>query len=110
MKEVLRNIRHSQWRWDFAAASHGASFHAPLEVARMLSTGIDKAAEARRLLAKILAIHNVKTPISMPDISTKDKAQKYIGLDMAKLNADKKDFMRNILPQWDKMTVKRENK
>jgi nitrite reductase (cytochrome c-552) len=30
MKPVLKLIRQAQWRWDFVAASHGASFHAPL--------------------------------------------------------------------------------
>ena len=29
MKDILTGIRHAQWRWDYAAASHGGSFHAP---------------------------------------------------------------------------------
>jgi formate-dependent nitrite reductase cytochrome c552 subunit len=36
MKPVLSLLRKSQWRWDFAVASHGASFHAPQEVIRIL--------------------------------------------------------------------------
>ena len=34
MKDILQGIRHAQWRWDFAAASHGASFHAPVETGK----------------------------------------------------------------------------
>jgi nitrite reductase (cytochrome c-552) len=46
MKPALKLIRHAQWRFDFVAASHGGSFHAPLECARILGTSILKADEA----------------------------------------------------------------
>ena len=36
MQPVLQDIRHGQWRWDFAVASHGAFFHAPEETLRTL--------------------------------------------------------------------------
>ena len=36
----------------------------------------------------------------MPDISTKAKAQSYIGLDMPKLNSQKKKFLDTIVPKW----------
>ena len=36
----------------------------------------------------------------MPDISTKEKAQSYIGLDMKKLKAQKKDFINTVVPKW----------
>lgn len=42
----------------------------------------------------------------MPDISTKDKAQSYIGLDMKKLKAQKKNFIDNVVPQWVKTAKK----
>ncbi|MFC1679687.1 ammonia-forming cytochrome c nitrite reductase, partial [Elusimicrobiota bacterium] len=71
MAPVLKLIRHAQWRWDFAVASHGAAFHAPLEVSRILSTSIDKAHEARLLLSRILAKRGHNGPVPMPDISTK---------------------------------------
>jgi len=32
MQEILQDIRHAQWRWDYAAAAHGASFHSPVEI------------------------------------------------------------------------------
>lgn len=36
----------------------------------------------------------------MPDMSTKEKAQKYIGLDMNKLREKKEDFKKTIVPKW----------
>lgn len=95
MQPVLQLIRHAQWRWDFAAASHGAAFHAPLEVMRIISTCIDRVQDARLLLAKILASRGV-TDVAIPDISTKEKAQQAIGLDMAKLHQEKAAFLKKI--------------
>lgn len=100
MKEVLQAIRHAQWRWDFAAASHGAAFHAPIEILRILSTGIDKAQNARIDLARILASHGVKGEVPYPDITTKEKAQKYIGLDVAKLTKEKNEFLTKVASEW----------
>ena len=36
----------------------------------------------------------------MPDISTKAKAQAYIGLDMSGMREKKAKFMTDIVPQW----------
>lgn len=102
MKEILKLIRHAQWRWDFAAASHGASFHAPLEVSRIISTGIDKAQEARIKLSRVLASLGRNTEIPLPDISSKEKAQSYIGLDMKSLRKDKARFLQEVVPEWEK--------
>ena len=44
-----------QWRWNFVAASHGASFHASLECMRILADGINYASQARFEIARILA-------------------------------------------------------
>ncbi len=95
MKEVLNDIRRAQWRWDFSAAGHGNSFHSPVELGRIISGGIALAQEARIKLARILG-----DEIPYPDISTKAKAQAYIGLEMEKYRADKKIFLENIIPQW----------
>lgn len=100
MKEILMDIRHAQWRWDFTAASHGASFHAPVEIGRIMGSGMAIASEARVKLARVLASLGHNQPVTMPDISTKAKAQKYIGLDMDKLNKEKNDFKNNQLPKW----------
>ncbi len=39
MRDALHLIRHAQWHWDYAAASHGGAFHAPLEMVRTLGNG-----------------------------------------------------------------------
>jgi nitrite reductase (cytochrome c-552) len=102
MKPVLSLLRKSQWRWDFAVASHGASFHAPQEVIRILSHSLDFASQARLKISKILAHHGFYDDVPLPDISTKAKAQAYLGLNMAQKNADKKKFLEVIVPQWIK--------
>lgn len=100
MKKILKLIRQAQWRWDFAVASHGASFHAPQEVVRILADGVDKAMQARLGLVRVLAAHGYKGVVPMPDISTKEKAQTYIGLDMPMEEAAKREFLQTVVPQW----------
>ena len=51
-----------------------------------------------------------KNPVAMPDISTKAKAQAFIGLNMAKLKADKEKWKKEILPTWDAKAKARESK
>lgn len=36
----------------------------------------------------------------MPDISTKDKAQAYIGLDMKTLQENKDKWIKTVVPEW----------
>ena len=100
MKPIQALIRKSQWRWDYAIASHGATFHAPQEVTRLLSHSVDYAQQARLAIYKVLAKHGFTGDVPMPDISTKAKAQAYIGLDMNMLNAKKKRFLDEIVPKW----------
>jgi nitrite reductase (cytochrome c-552) len=108
MKEILQGIRHAQWRWDFAAASHGASFHAPIEIGRIISTGLTLAGETRIQLARLLAAKGFNQPVPYPDIATKEKAQQFIGLDMNKMRADKEAFKQNLLPKWIEEARERE--
>jgi nitrite reductase (cytochrome c-552) len=108
MKPVLQLIRQGQWRWDWMAASNGVGFHSPVEAMRVLGNAIQKAGEARRSLAVILVKHNVKYPIAMPDISTKEKAQKYIGLNMEELKKEKEEFLKTTIPEWDKKAKERQ--
>lgn len=110
MKAILSDIRKAQWRWDYVAASHGASFHAPLEMGRVLGTGLTFAQEARIKLARILIKKGFEGEVAYPDISTKAKAQKYIGLDMAKLNAEKEVFKKTTLVDWLNQAKERESK
>jgi nitrite reductase (cytochrome c-552) len=108
MKPALLEIRHAQWRWDYSAAGHGNSFHAPVEILRIISTGITKAQDARIKLARIMAGLGFNGEVPYPDITTKEKAQAFIGLDMQKLNAEKKIFLETIIPQWDNQAIERE--
>ena len=100
MKEVLALIRQAQWRWDFGVASHGGAFHAPQEIQRVLSHGLDRAMQARLAISKVLAKHGYTDNVPMPDISTKDKAQEYIGLDMDAERAAKDKFLKTTVPAW----------
>lgn len=100
MAEALADIRKSQWRWDYAVASHGGSFHAPQETNRLLGEALGYANSARIHIAKVLAKHGYTDEVPMPDITTKEKAQAYIGLDMNKLDSQKDKFIEEIVPQW----------
>ncbi|WP_424532345.1 ammonia-forming nitrite reductase cytochrome c552 subunit [Shewanella sp.] len=108
MKPILMDIRHSQWRWDYATASHGVTAHAPDEALRILGTSVDKAADARVKLAQLLATKGVKQPIAYPDTSTKAKAQAALGMDMKTMNAEKAEFKKTLVPQWKEEAKKRE--
>lgn len=108
MEKALKLIRGAQWRWDYVAASHGASFHAPFESARVIGLGLEKAQEARLEISRVLASLGHSSPVPMPDISTKAKAQELIGLDMKTLNANKKVFMETVVPEWLKQAMERE--
>lgn len=108
MDKAQKLIRHAQWRWDWVAAANAVGFHSPDEALRVLGTGIQKAEQARRELALVLVKHGVSYPIDMPDISTKQKAQKYIGLDMKMLQADKEKLLKTIVPKWDSLATERQ--
>ncbi len=100
MAGILTLIRHAQWRWDYVAASHGASFHSPLETSRVIAGAIEKVQECRVKLARVLTRLGVDQEIPYPDIATKTRAQQFIGLDMEKRTREKAAFKQKILPQW----------
>lgn len=103
MQPILQQIRSAQWRWDWIGASHGAAFHAPEESGRLLASAIAIGGEARLELARILGRLGVSQPVAYPDFSSKSALQAYIGHDMERLNQDKIDFIRNVLPQWQEV-------
>ncbi len=110
MKDILHGIRLGQWRWDYAAASHGGSFHAPVELSRVIAKGIDITQETRIKLAKLLTELGFKGEVPYPDIETKAKAQEFIGLPVEKLKAEKETFKKELLPQWKEAAKQREAK
>lgn len=110
MKDLLQDIRKAQWRWDFSAAGHGNSFHSPVEISRIIAGGIAFAQDARIKLSRVLASLGSNSEVPYPDIATKEKAQKYIGLDIEKLNSEKAEFIKSVIPEWLKAGAEREKK
>jgi nitrite reductase (cytochrome c-552) len=110
MAPVLTLIRQSQWRWDWVAAANGLGFHSPVEAARTLGASIGKAEQARTHIVRILARHGYTDEIPLPDISTKARAQAYIGLDMENFKAGKQEFLANEVPKWDAAAKARQAK
>jgi nitrite reductase (cytochrome c-552) len=108
MQPILIDIRHAQWRWDYAAASHGGSFHSPVESARVVGTAITAAQEGRIKLARLLGTLGWDQPVPYPDIDTKEKAQAYVTLDIEAMEKEKEEFKKNIIPQWLEAAQQRE--
>ncbi|MGF1763850.1 ammonia-forming nitrite reductase cytochrome c552 subunit [Aliivibrio kagoshimensis] len=108
MDDIQLDIRHAQWRWDYAIASHGVHMHAPEVALRVLGTAVERAADARTKLIRLLAKKGITDPVQIPDISTKEAAQRALGMDMDKMNAEKQEFLKTIVPQWEAEAEKRE--
>ena len=72
----------------------------PQEITRILGNGLERAMQARLEIARVLARHGYTAAVPMPDISTKEKAQRYIGLDPQKLNDKKQKFLKTVVPKW----------
>lgn len=100
MQPALKLLRSAQWRWDFVVASHGAAFHAPQEVVRILGDGLYKTMQARMIIRNVLDKHGYGGEVPIPDLSTKEKAQKYIGLDIRSEMAAKDEFLKTVIPEW----------
>ena len=108
MAPVQAQIRSAQWRWDWVAAANSAGFHSPVEALRVLGTSIQRAEKARGLLSVIFTKHNVVIPVELPDVSTKELAQKYVGLDMEALRKDKDSLIKTVFPVWDQKAKERQ--
>ncbi len=99
MDKTLDLLRQSQWRWDFAVATHGGSFHAPVEIQRILAHSLDRALQAQLEIQKILYARGV-TEVTLPDVSTKEKAQQYLGLDIPEERKKKEEWINTVVPKW----------
>jgi nitrite reductase (cytochrome c-552) len=106
MAPILQDLRHSQWRWDFSVAAHGAFFHAPEETLRVLGSAINKGQDARIKLRTVLAKHGAGS-YEAPDFSTKEKAQAIIGLPFDKLVTEKNQFINGLKQEWFKEGAKK---
>jgi len=103
MKAALQDLRHGQWRWDYAVAGHGAFFHAPEEILRTLAGAINKGQDARLKIRIVLAKHNGAEFVAQ-DFSTKEKAQALVGMDYGKLVEEKKTFLSGLRQEWIKQS------
>jgi Formate-dependent nitrite reductase, periplasmic cytochrome c552 subunit len=101
MKPALKDIRHGQWRWDYAVAGHGNFFHAPEDTLRLLGSAINKGQDARLKLRIILAKYKAADFVA-PDFSTKEKAQAVIGMEYGKLVEEKMNFINTLKQDWIK--------
>lgn len=106
MAPILKDIRHAQWRWDYAVASHPAFFHAPEETLRVLGTALGKAGDARIKLAKVLAKYGA-ADYKAPEIKDKKQAQEIIGLPFEKLIEEKMKFRNGLMQEWKKEAEKK---
>lgn len=98
MNDIIMAIRHAQWRWDFAMSSHGIYAHNPDEGRALLTAAIEHATLARTSLSAVLKTLNV-AKVDYPDVSTKAKAQKTIGIELDKLAAKKQKFIEDEINQ-----------
>lgn len=105
MADILKDLRHGQWRWDYSIASHASFFHAPEETLRLLAVSNEIAQTARLKLVKVLAKYGAVNYMA-PDFSSKEKAQELGGVSLAKLIAKKKQFKTTLLQEWNKQAVK----
>ena len=104
MNDAIMAIRHAQWRWDFAMSSHGLYAHNPQEGNELLDTAIKQATYARSALAEVLSMLEVKQ-VNYPDISTKESAQKAVGIELDKLTEKKQAFIKDEIDKhWPKVS------
>jgi nitrite reductase (cytochrome c-552) len=66
--------------------------------------------ETRIKLAKLLMQLGYNDEVPYPNIATKADAQKFVGLPMEKLEAEKATFKQNLLPEWLEEAKERESK
>ncbi|MCL1060296.1 ammonia-forming cytochrome c nitrite reductase subunit c552 [Shewanella gelidimarina] len=104
MNDAIMAIRHSQWRWDFAMASHGLYAHNPEEGNALLDTALKQVKYARTSLAEILNKFDVKS-VSYPDISSKASAHAAVGIELEKLTEAKKKFIKEEVDEnWSEVS------
>ncbi|OPZ74243.1 MAG: Cytochrome c-552 precursor [Actinobacteria bacterium ADurb.Bin444] len=82
--------------------------HSPTEASRVLGNAIQKAELARHAITRVLFAHGVSEPVTLPDISTKAKAQAWIGLDMDQIRETKEKQREELFPKWDQAAAQRE--
>jgi len=92
------------------AAANAVGFHSPLEAARILGAAINNAQPARLEITRVLVGREIADPVPLPDFSTKAKAQQYLGLQLEKLQQDKRDFLQKVVSERVKAAQERQAK
>ncbi|WP_067656781.1 ammonia-forming cytochrome c nitrite reductase subunit c552 [Ferrimonas marina] len=92
MNSALMDIRHAQWRWDFATSSHGIHAHNPEEGMALLTVALQQVKMARAKLAQVLAERGVDS-VDYPDVSSKETAQAAVDIDLPALQQQKQRFI-----------------
>ncbi|WP_215225549.1 ammonia-forming cytochrome c nitrite reductase [Echinicola shivajiensis] len=108
MDNIQLGIRHAQWRWDYAVASHGAAFHAPLATSSIVTSATGIIEETRIELARLLADLGHNKPVEMPDFKDTEALQAYVGWDIEKDKVAKEKFLEEVVPVWLKEGKRRE--
>ena len=52
------------------------------------------------IIRDVLDKHGYDREVPIPDLSTKEKAQKYVGLDIRSEMAAKDEFLKTVIPEW----------
>ena len=106
MNDAIMAIRHSQWRWDFATASHGMYAHNAKEGIELLDKSTEQVTYAREALARILSQMSV-TKVEYPDYNTKEKAHAAIGFIEADAIKAKQAFIKQEVDKhWQPVAKK----
>ncbi len=106
MNSAIMAIRHGQWHWDFAMASHGLYAHNPDEGRMLLTRATSQAKMARAVLAQVLEGLKV-TKVEYPDISSKESAHAAVGINEAKLSEAKQMFIKDeVEKHWNPIAVR----
>ncbi|MGE5401983.1 MAG: ammonia-forming cytochrome c nitrite reductase subunit c552, partial [Ignavibacteriales bacterium] len=92
------------------SAANAYSFHSPVESQRILNTCMERVQDARLQIARVLAKHGYTEAVPIPDISTKQKAQNFVGLKIEEMTGMKTEFLKNIVPGWNQKALERQSK
>lgn len=78
LEEVRTLVSKAQMYWDYIASTNGMGFHAPQESARVLGKALNFAQDCRVKTTALRARLGTTEPVSLPDLSSKERAQNFI--------------------------------
>lgn len=78
LEPARKLVSKAQMYWDYVAANNGMGFHAPQECARVLDKALQFSTDGRIEITRVRAKYGSIVPVTLPDVSTKEKAQAFI--------------------------------